>query len=150
MGVPQFMPTSFRRYAVDYDTDGRIDLWNAMDDVIGSVANFLSRHGWERDRPVLVPVSVESEAARASVGDNGLSERRDFADWTAMSVTVREPAEIEPRWAAVLVQLDEIDGPAYRLGYNNFYVLTRYNRSRLYAAAVWDLAQGIRSAETPQ
>jgi membrane-bound lytic murein transglycosylase B len=150
MGVPQFMPTSFRRYAVDFDTDGRIDLWTDMDDVIGSVANFLSRHGWEKGHPVLVPVTVDSAEARATVGDNGLSERRDYVDWTAMNVTIQEPAEIDPQWAAVLVLLEDSDGPTYRLGFNNFYVLTRYNRSRLYASAVWELAQAIRkSPDTP-
>lgn len=150
MGVPQFMPTSFRRYAVDFDADGRIDLWTNLDDVIGSVANFLSRHGWEKGHPVLVPVSADSAEARATVGDTGLSERRDYADWNALDVTSREPVAIDPRRAAVLVLLEDSDGPAYRLGFNNFYVLTRYNRSRLYAAAVWDLAQAIRKAEVPQ
>ncbi|MBK8742954.1 MAG: lytic murein transglycosylase B [Betaproteobacteria bacterium] len=150
MGVPQFMPTSFRRFAVDYDADGKIDLWTGMDDVIGSVANYLSLHGWERDRPVLLPVSVDSAEARAAVGGNGLSERRDYAGWTALNVSLRESAAIDPQWEAMLVQLDEIDGPGYRLGFNNFYVLTRYNRSRMYAAAVWDLALGIRRADLPQ
>jgi membrane-bound lytic murein transglycosylase B len=150
MGAPQFMPTSFRRYAVDFDADGRIDLWSDMDDVIGSVANFLSRHGWEKGHPVLVPASVDSEEARAAVGSNGLSERRDYADWTALSVTTQEPVAIDPQWAAVLVLLEESEGPTYRLGFNNFYVLTRYNRSRLYATAVWELAQAIRKApDTP-
>jgi membrane-bound lytic murein transglycosylase B len=150
MGVPQFMPTSFRRYAVDFDTDGKIDLWTHMDDVIGSVANFLSRHGWEKGRPVLVPVTVDSAEARATVGDNGLSERRDYVGWIAINVTIQEPAEIDPQWAAVLVLLEGSDGPTYRLGFNNFYVLTRYNRSRLYATAVWELAQAIRRAAVQQ
>jgi membrane-bound lytic murein transglycosylase B len=150
MGVPQFMPTSYRRYAVDFDTDGRIDLWTDMDDVIGSVANFLSRHGWEPGHPVLVPVAVESAETRALVGDNGLSERRDYADWTALNVIAREPAAIDPQWAAVLVLLEDSDGPGFRLGFNNFYVLTRYNRSRLYASAVWELAQAIRNAGVPR
>jgi len=114
--------------------------------VIGSVANFLSRHGWENGRPVLVPVTVATDEARATVGGNGLSERRDYAEWNALGVAPRAPAEIDPGWAAVLVQLDESDGPAYRLGFNNFYVLTRYNRSRLYATAVWELAQAIARA----
>jgi membrane-bound lytic murein transglycosylase B len=150
MGIPQFMPTSFRRYAVDFDTDGKIDLWTDMDDVIGSVANFLSRHGWEKGRPVLVAATVDSPEARATVGGNGLSERRDYVDWAWMNVTIQEPAGIDPQWAAVLVLLEDNDGPAYRLGFNNFYVLTRYNRSRMYAAAVWDLAQAIRKAEDPK
>ena len=148
MGVPQFMPTSFRRYAVDFDADGRIDLWTDMDDVIGSVANYLARFGWEAGRPVLVRVSVDSEEARVTVAGNGLSERRDFADWVALGVAARDAAPIDPRWAAVLVLLEEVDGPAYRLGFNNFYVLTRYNRSRLYATAVWELALRIRKGGT--
>ena len=150
MGVPQFMPTSIRRYAVDYDTDGRIDLWSDMDDVIGSVANYLSRYGWERGGPVLVPATVDSDAGRTTVGDNGLSERRDYVAWTAINVTAQDATGIDPQWAAALVLLENSDGPTYRLGFNNFYVLTRYNRSRLYAAAVWDLAQAIRSAEGPR
>ena len=150
MGVPQFMPTSFRRYAVDFDADGRIDLWTDMDDVIGSVANYLSRFGWETGHPVLIPVSVDSDEARAMVATNGLSERRDFTDWTALNVTARDSTPIDPRWAAALVLLEEVDGPAYRLGFNNFYVLTRYNRSRLYATAVWELAQRIRKGDNTQ
>jgi membrane-bound lytic murein transglycosylase B len=150
MGVPQFMPTSFRRYAVDFDTDGKIDLWTDMDDVIGSVANFLSRHGWEKGRPGLVEVTADSTEARATVAENGLSERRDYANWIALNVMPLAPADIDPQWAAVLVQLDDREGPVYRLGFNNFYVLTRYNRSRLYATAVWDLAQAIRKAEAAQ
>ena len=148
MGVPQFMPTSFRRYAVDFDADGRIDLWTNMDDVIGSIANYLSRFGWESGRPVLVPVGVDSDEARASVAASGLSERRDYSAWAELKVSPLEPAAIDPQWAAVLVLLEETDGPTYRLGFNNFYVLTRYNRSRLYATAVWDLAQRIRRGDT--
>ena len=143
MGVPQFMPTSFRRYAIDFDADGRIDLWTNMDDVIGSIANYLSRYGWQVGHPVLIPVSVDSDAARATIAANGLSERRDYADWMALSVSTLEPAVLDPQWAAALVLLEDADGPSYRLGFNNFYVLTRYNRSRLYATAVWDLAQRI-------
>ena len=100
--------------------------------------------------------STVGTGAKAAVGDNGLSERRDYANWTAAGVVgaggvgAAEAADIDPQWAAVLVLLEERDGPAYRLGFNNFYVLTRYNRSRLYASAVWDLAQAIGRAETTQ
>ncbi len=146
MGVPQFMPTSFRNYAVDFDGDGRIDLWAGMEDVVGSVGNFLARHGWEEGRLVQLPVATLSSAAQALVGDNGLSERRDYADWIATGVTVADAPVVNPQWAAVLVQLDGPEGPIYRLGFNNFYVLTRYNRSRLYATAVWELAQAIRKS----
>ncbi|MEO8134415.1 MAG: lytic murein transglycosylase B [Betaproteobacteria bacterium] len=148
MGVPQFMPTSFRQYAVDFDADGRIDLWADMDDVVGSVGNFLARHGWEEGRLVLQPVAALSDESRALVGENGLSERRDYGDWVTSGVTLADPPEVNPLWAAVLVQLDGAEGPQYRLGFNNFYVLTRYNRSRLYATAVWELAQAIRKARS--
>lgn len=152
MGLPQFMPTSFRRYAVDYDGDGRIDLWTNVGDVVGSVANFLARHGWEKGHPVLLPVTADPIAAKAALGDSGLSERRDYVGWTAVNIAVPEPAaaEIDPQWSSVLVSLDQQDGPSYRLGFNNFYVLTRYNRSRLYASAVWDLAQAIARADVTQ
>ena len=145
MGLPQFMPTSFRRYAIDFDSDGRIDLWTNIGDVVGSVANFLSRHGWQKGQPVLLPAKVDATQAQIAVGDGGLSERRQYVAWTALNIVIADPSavEVDPQWMAALVQLDEADGPKYRLGFNNFYVLTRYNRSRMYASAVWDLAQAI-------
>ena len=152
MGLPQFMPTSFRRYAVDFDNDGHIDLWTNIGDVVGSVANFLSRHGWQKGQPVLLPAMVDAEEAMRAVANGGLSERRPYLAWNAVNISVANPSavEIDPQWMAALVQLDEADGPKYRLGFNNFYVLTRYNRSRLYASAVWDLAQAIGRVETTQ
>ena len=152
MGLPQFMPSSFRRYAVDFDGDGRIDIWSNVPDVVGSVANFLSRHGWQKDHPVLLPANADPFEAKSALGDGGLSDRRDYLSWAAKNITVRESgaANIEPQWAAALVLLEQPDGPTYRLGFNNFYVLTRYNRSRLYATAVWDLAQAIARADTTQ
>ena len=149
MGLPQFMPSSFRKYAVDYDQDGKIDLWSNVTDVVGSVANFLARHGWQRGHPVLVPAAVDPEQARLAVGDGGLSDRRNYVAWTALNITVADPkaVDIDPQWQAALVLLHDVDGPKYRLGFNNFYVLTRYNRSRLYATAVWELAQAIARAD---
>ena len=81
-----------------------------------------------------------------------MSERRDYLAWTAINIAVSDPAatEIDPQWQAALVLLDQNDGPTYRLGFNNFYVLTRYNRSRLYATAVWDLSQAIARGMTTQ
>ena len=145
MGLPQFMPGSFRRYAVDFDGDGRIDIWSNVSDVVGSVANFLSRHGWQKGHPVLLSATVDPADAKRAVGDGGLSDRRDYLAWSAINISVSKPSafEIDPLWQAALVLLERNDGPSYRLGFNNFYVLTRYNRSRLYATAVWDLAQAI-------
>jgi membrane-bound lytic murein transglycosylase B len=146
MGLPQFMPTSFRRSAVDFDADGRIDLWTDNDDVIGSVAHYLQRHGWERGGPVLIGADVDPATVPSLSLENGLSPMREYADWLSQRVVARTSAEIDPRANAMLVQLDESEGPAYRLGFTNFHVLRQYNRSRLYATAVFELAQAIRKA----
>ncbi|MEP6702912.1 MAG: lytic murein transglycosylase B [Betaproteobacteria bacterium] len=150
MGVPQFMPTSFRRFGVDFDGDGKIDLWSDNDDVIGSVANFLQLHGWQRGAPILFSADVDPSGAQNLMGDNGLSPMREYGEWAAQNVTARTRSEIDPHAPAMLVQLDERDGPAYRLGFTNFHVLRQYNRSRLYASAVWELAQAIRKARAAQ
>ena len=144
MGMPQFMPTSFRRFAVDFDADGRIDLWSDNDDVIGSVAHFLERHGWERGGAVLFDADIDPASMPSIALENGLSPMREYGDWLAQKVVARTRAQINPRTGAMLVQLDEADGPTYRLGFTNFAALRHYNRSRLYATAVWELAQAIR------
>ena len=98
----------------------------------------------------LVPATVDAEQAKLAVGEGGLSDRRDYLAWTVLNIAVAEPKkaiDIDPASQAALVMLDEADGPKYRLGFNNFYVLTRYNRSRLYASAVWDLSQAIARAD---
>ena len=148
MGLPQFMPSSFRRFAVDFDNDGRIDIWSDNDDVIGSVAHYLQRHGWERGGPVSVVADVEPAVASTLVGDSGLSAMREYGEWVVQNVTARGmEARIDPRAAAMLYQLDESDGPQFRLGFANFAALRHYNRSRLYATAVFELAERIRKAQ---
>lgn len=146
MGVPQFMPGSYRTYAVDYDGDGRIDLWRSSADVIGSVANYLARHDWMRGRPVMVTARIEA-GAEETIGrklDGGISERRTLEAWRRDGVLPEIERDAEEGDLAGLVLLELAEGPSYRLGFGNFYVITRYNRSRLYASAVWDLAQALR------
>ena len=148
MGVPQFMPGSFRRYAVDFDGDTRIDLWDSGADVAGSVAHYLARHDWTSGGPLLVPARIDP-AQRDGVLrrlDGGISERRPLEAWAADGV---EPAlAMEPVDEPVgLLMLEEPDGAAsYWIACPNFYVITRYNRSRLYASAVVFLAEAIRAA----
>ena len=143
MGLGQFMPSSYREYAVDLDGDGRRDLWSSMDDVIGSVANYLHRHGWQYGEPVTF---------RAGVRDNAnmdLVTRRDFK----VKMTVDELAaggfeSTEPLSGdtlAVVARLEESEGESFWLTFKNFYVITRYNRSPLYAMAVFDLSEAIKS-----
>ena len=150
MGLPQFMPTSFRRFAIDFDADGRIDLWTDNDDVIGSVANFLQRHGWERGGPVMFDADVDPATAPLLVGENGLGSTRRYRELVADNVTARTRTPIDPEATAMLFQLDESDGPIYRVGFANFHALRQYNRSRLYATAVFELARAIRAAREPR
>jgi membrane-bound lytic murein transglycosylase B len=153
LGVPQFMPGSYRNYAVDFSGDGRIDLWTNSADVIGSVANFLARHDWQRGQPVLLPATLPRDGAEVVLRrlDGGLSERRALASWTSEGVAAAEiPADLAPDPVGVLLLEEKSaagdEGASYWIACNNFYVITRYNRSRLYAASVWELAKAIRRA----
>ena len=151
LGVPQFMPGSYRNFAVDFDDDGRIDLWGSADDAIGSVANFLARHDWQRGQPVLLPAAIDAASRDVVVRrlDGGLSERRALDAWGLDGVTATAvPADLGPEPVGLLLLEEEGPGPdaaSYWLAFQNFYVITRYNRSRLYAAAVWELANAVRA-----
>jgi len=136
IGIPQFMPRSFRRYAVDFNADGVIDLRESADDAIGSIANFLRQHGWQPGQPVLYRARAQSDAARALVA-TAAQPTRTIGELKAAGVQIRGRAEPEAR--AALISL----GGDLRVGLQNFYVITRYNRSLLYAAAVSDLAGAL-------
>jgi membrane-bound lytic murein transglycosylase B len=142
IGIPQFMPSSARRYAVDFDGSGTIDLQKSRSDAIGSVANFLKVHGWQRDADVALSARVSGEAWRAYLG--GRFEPRHSLDelrQAGIEFDAPQPAGT----TAALVELANGERPAeYRVGLRNFYVITRYNRSALYAAAVLDLAKELR------
>ncbi len=150
LGVPQFMPGSYRNYAVDFDGDGRVDLWSDADDVIGSVANFLARHDWHAGQPVLLPMSIDTDSRELVLRhlDGGLSERRTLDAWADEGVMALDvPSDLARDPVGVLLLEEGVDDRAsYRIACHNFYVITRYNRSRLYAAAVYELAQAIRAA----
>jgi len=153
MGMPQFMPGSHRQYAVDFDGDGRIDLWHDSADVIGSVANYLARHDWLAGQPVLLPARIVPESLDAALRklDGGISERRPLAAWEGDGVDAADlPADIatDPVGLLLLEEAPE-NGEArasYWIAFPNFYVITRYNKSRLYAATVFALAQAIKAA----
>jgi len=147
MGVPQFMPSAYRKYAVDEDGDHRRDLWRDWDDILGSIANFLKEHGWEAGEPVLVDASIGPDPSFTVQGGKlELNETVDHLSTQGVKVSLTLPADTP----AVLVPAEQRDGTtAYRVGFKNFYVITRYNRSVRYAMAVYDLAQGI-VARTPQ
>jgi len=151
LGVPQFMPGSYRNFAVDFDDSGRADLWNSAPDVVASVANFLVRHDWQPGQPVLLAAAIDDRAREAVLRklDGGLSERRALAAWSADGVApVGPPDDFAADPVGVLLLEEKADGTdadSYWIACNNFYVLTRYNRSRLYATAVWALANSIKA-----
>jgi membrane-bound lytic murein transglycosylase B len=144
IGIPQFMPGSYRRYAVDLDGDGKQDLSGSFADAIGSVANFLQAHGWETGQPVAYPAQVHGENYRKLV-DVGIKPTYRYGDLAAFGVSAR--GEAKPDAPCALIELETPGEPSeYLVGLSNFYVLTRYNRSSLYAAAVLDLAQAVKAA----
>jgi membrane-bound lytic murein transglycosylase B len=150
MGKPQFIPSSYRAYAVDFDGDGRRDLWDTNADVIGSVANYLKGHGWRPGEPVAflaepsagVPVGLEI-AEKSPVAPNTTA-----GDLRAAGVAWRET--LQPDAPATLIRLDGVQDE-YWVGLDNFYAITRYNHSNLYAMAVHLLSEEIRAGyeETP-
>ena len=144
MGIPQFMPGSQRRYAVDFDGDRKIDLSGSVDDAIGSVGRFLEQHGWEAGQPIAVRARTRGEPDPSLI-EAGIQPTLLVADLAQHGIT----ADASPRATVTLVDLVSPGRPAeYWLGHNNFYVITRYNRSSFYAMSVFQLAEAIR-ARTP-
>jgi membrane-bound lytic murein transglycosylase B len=141
MGYGQFMPSSYRSYAKDYDGDGVADIWASPDDAIASVANYFVRHGWRPGAPVVVPAN--NDGAPETLFEGGLKPEHSvgelagqgFAPTTATDVTLM----------ATPLRLEGADGPEYWLCLDNFYVITRYNHSAMYALSVWQLSQEIEA-----
>ena len=140
MGKAQFIASSYRRYAVDFDEDGTRDLWNNNADAIGSVANYFQRNRWQPGGMVTTRVEANGEQIPSLVG-MGIKPHTPMAQLRIQGVMPE--ADIQPEELASLIQLETVDGPEYWLGLNNFYVITRYNRSPLYAMAVYQLGQAI-------
>jgi membrane-bound lytic murein transglycosylase B len=145
IGIPQFMPTSYLRYAVDFNGDGVADLRGNAADAIGSVGNFLKQHGWRPGEPVQRTARVSGEAFRDYADGNPLP-RHTLEELKQAGVAPRgAPLPADAR--AALLELNSPERPAeYRLGLQNLYVLTRYNRSLFYALTVADLADALRAA----
>lgn len=145
MGIPQFIPSSWRRYAVDFDGDRKRDLLGSRADIIGSVANFLRAHGWQPDSPVIDP-------ARAEGALHQWLEKLDGQPVLPLSQLVRQGVSPltarDPELPAALILLEEETGAQPYIGYNNFYVITRYNRSHRYAMAVHELSGLLRRHHT--
>lgn len=145
MGMGQFMPSSYRAYAVDFDGDGSRDLWRSTEDAVGSVANYLAEHGWETGGPVARRARADEDA------DFSLLAKRDYRPGlTVMELHEKgysSATDLDPERRAALVSLEAEDRKEYWMNFQNFYVITRYNRSALYAMAVYQLGEALREGK---
>ena len=140
MGAPQFMPSTYRHYAIDADTDNKRDLWSDWDDIIASVANYLQEHGWETGGPVIAETHLDPDPTfQLDPHKVDLNETVGSLNAEGVKINLTLPGDTP----AVLISAEQQDGPAYRVGFKNFYVITRYNGSARYAMSVYDLAQAI-------
>lgn len=143
MGFGQFMPSSYRAFAVDFNGDGRVDIWTDTTDAIGSVANYFAEHGWKPGEPVTVLSQPRPNADMTVVNDS-----LDL-NWTVGELAEKgfpTTAQVESDMPATVFSLQLKKGKQYWIGLNNFYVITRYNRSRLYAMAAYELGREIVKA----
>ena len=145
MGRAQFIPSSYRRYAVDGDGDGKRDLFSNWRDVLSSVAGYLSDHGWRRGGAVALPVTL-AETSTAKPQESGLSPPTTLG--ALRSGGVLFDSDLPDDTPAGLMQMQGAGGPEYWLALPNFYVITRYNRSYMYALVVHQLGQAITSPDT--
>jgi membrane-bound lytic murein transglycosylase B len=140
MGAPQFMPSSYRHYGVDADANRHIDLWKDWRDIFASVANLLKQNGWQADAPVLAEAQLAPGTA-VPVAPRLLDLTETLDSLKAAGITT--DSTLPGTTPAVLIAADQASGPAFRVGFKNFYVLSRYNRSARYSMAVADLAHAI-------
>ena len=150
IGLPQFMPSNIRRYAVDFDGDGKIDLRGSPADAIGSVANFLVAHGWKTGEPYAFPAQVsltdgEGKAEWQRFIGRTLEARHTLDELRAGGVTPSAGTPLTLNYSLVDLQ-NGAEATEYWLGAPNFFVITHYNRSYFYAMSVVEMARAITEA----
>ncbi|MGZ5781531.1 MAG: lytic murein transglycosylase B, partial [Burkholderiaceae bacterium] len=151
IGWPQFMPSSIRQYAVDFDGDGKIDLRNSPVDAIGSIANFLSQHGWKRGEPIVFPATVNSSNTDGTnntwstyIGHD-LEAKYKLDELKNSGVVPGIEPPLDMSFGLVDLQ-NGLEPTEYWLGTENFFAITRYNRSFFYAMSVVELGRAVRIA----
>jgi len=140
MGMPQFISSSYRNYAIDFDQDGQTNLFDSIPDIAGSVANYFVKHGWQRDGRVARPLDTLKGNSAESL-EPTLKPSYKWAELKRKGLVSQ--FAIEEETPVALVRLQQKDHPEYWAGFQNFYVITRYNHSELYAMAVYQLAKLI-------
>jgi len=143
LGWPQFMPSSYRRFAIDYSNDGKINLWTDTADIVGSVANYLRQFGWKAGQPIAMPARIDIPDPKRLL-ESGLKPQVSLAQWQKRGV--QSPPGTVQSSRASLFALEIPDGVEYWFGFDNFYVLLRYNYSVNYAMSVYQLAEDIKQA----
>jgi membrane-bound lytic murein transglycosylase B len=142
MGWGQFMPSSIARFARDYDGDGKIDLWNSTPDICASIANYFVAHGWQKDGTVAVRAEIAAGARTVKpAGLEPVYALEQLEQWG-----YRSAARLDPMTPATLIDLDGEQGREVWITFENFYTISRYNRSPLYSLAVYQLSQAIAAA----
>lgn len=144
MGLPQFMPSSFRAYAVDFDNDGHINIWTNPTDAIGSVASYFKHHGWVAGQPVVSRATVRGDRVDEGLTE-GIEPARTVGELRALGWNSQDALRDEQKVTAF--RLEAADGIEYWLGLPNFYAITRYNRSFMYAMAVHQLSELLVQAK---
>lgn len=142
MGLGQFMPSSYLAYAVDFDGDGHRDIWKNPVDAIGSIANYLSRHGWQPGESIVHPTDYQGTDLPQDLIDRGLKPSVSRQELQKSGLSTAHLPEGED--SITVFSLTQPDGEELWLGRQNFYAITRYNHSRMYAMAVVELANAIR------
>jgi membrane-bound lytic murein transglycosylase B len=142
IGIPQFLPSSYRKYAIDFDGDGRRDLVVSAADAIGSVANYYRTFGWKTGAPV-VATAEPGDAELGTLLTAGIKPHTKVSDLRARGIRI--DGDLAADADATLFYVQGEAGPQLMLGLENFYVITRYNRSINYAMAVWELATAIKA-----
>ena len=142
IGLPQFIPSSYRKYAIDFDGDGRRDLVNSTADAIGSVANYYRSFGWTTGAKIVLP-ALTGDADVSALVAAGLRPHIKIGELKARGVVVQEA--VDENAEAAVFSVESETGPQVMVGFNNFYVITRYNRSVNYAMAVHELAEAIKA-----
>jgi membrane-bound lytic murein transglycosylase B len=147
MGKPQFISSSYRRYAVDHDGDGRRDLWQSNADIIASVANYFKIHGWRTGEPITLQARPNGKTDLQPFVDAGMKPSIRLQELLANGLQPMDMSiQPDPQALSSLIKLDAGENDEYWLGLHNFYVITRYNHSNLYAMAAYQLSQEILAA----
>jgi len=142
MGIPQFMPSSYKAWAIDFDGDGKKDLWHNPVDAIGSVANYFSKFNWKTGEEVTFPVKVVEKTARKALTKR-IKYKYTLKQLEKFGITL--PKHLDKKRKGLLIDLTLKSGKKeYWVGLHNFYVITRYNHSTLYGMAVYQLSQSLR------